>query len=179
MIKTLEEAFISLKEGDIEALNFIYKETHKGVFMFVLPILEDYHLAEDITEQTFVSVYEKARQYVSNNPKNWILTIAKNLALNELEKRKREKTVDFQDPTNSNLVYTNAPSDIDTPIIDLANKVLSPTDFQIVMMHVIGEYHHREIAEALDIPLGTVTWKYNQALSKLKKELEKQKYERQ
>ena len=67
---------------------------------------------------------------------------------------------------------------MDTPIINLANKILSPTDFQIVMMHVIGGYHHREIAEALDIPLGTITWKYNKALEKLKKELEKQKYER-
>ena len=62
MIKSLEELFEDLKAGDVGALGFIYSETHKGVFTFVLPILQDYHLAEDVTEQTFVSVYEKAKQ---------------------------------------------------------------------------------------------------------------------
>lgn len=175
MINSLEGAIELLKEGNVDALGYIYNETRKGVFTFVLPMLRDYYKAEDITEQTFVQVYEKIKQFNDGNFRNWILTIAKNLTLNEIERLKKEQSVDFQESQMSNLVYVNSKKEFDTPTIDLANKILSPTDFQIVMMHVIGEYKHREISEILDIPLGTITWKYNQALNKLKKELDKKR----
>jgi DNA-directed RNA polymerase specialized sigma24 family protein len=59
----------------------------------------------------------------------------------------------------------------------LANKVLAEDEFNIVMMYAIGEYKHKEIAEFLHMPLGTVTWKYANALKKMKKALEEQQNE--
>lgn len=55
------------------------------------------------------------------------------------------------------------------------NKVLSDGERQIVILHVVSGFKHREIAQMLDKPLGTVLWAYNNALAKLKKELEKEK----
>jgi RNA polymerase sigma-70 factor (ECF subfamily) len=48
-------------------------------------------------------------------------------------------------------------------------------------MYAVGEYKHREIAEFLHMPLGTVTWKYNNALKKMRKALEENQtqYERE
>ena len=40
-------------------------------------------------------------------------------------------------------------------------------------MYAIGEFKHREIADILHLPLGTVTWKYKNALSKLKEEYQR------
>ena len=63
------------------------------------------------------------------------------------------------------------------PTIALANKVLAEDEFNIVMMYAIGEYKHKEIADFLHMPLGTVTWKYANALKKLKKAIEENKTE--
>ena len=55
--------------------------------------------------------------------------------------------------------------------IKLAEKILKEEDYKILYLYIIGEYKHREIAEILNLPLGTVTWKYKNSLKKLKKVL--------
>ena len=55
--------------------------------------------------------------------------------------------------------------------LSAAFKVLNGEELQIVTLYNSG-YKHREIAEALGLPLGTVTWKYKAALAKLKNFLE-------
>ena len=173
----LDLALIKIAKGDMEALEDVYNQTRKGVFNLVLPMVRDYYLAEDVTEQTYVLIYERAKQYQKGtSPINWILTIAKNLALKEIEKNNREIVTDFQEGENSNLVFENAPSEYDTPITNLANQVLSPEEYQILMLHAVSEYKHREIADILNIPLGTVTWKYNEAVKKLKQAIKKGGY---
>lgn len=64
---------------------------------------------------------------------------------------------------------------LDTPAIQLANEILTPEEFKIVIMYTVGEYKHREIAELLNLPLGTVTWKYKTALEKMRTEIENRK----
>lgn len=174
--KRLEKAMVALQNGDGNALADIYELTSRGVFTFVLPILHDYQLAEDVMQDTYVSCYDNIKGYkVGTNPRNWLLTIAKNAALSKLKKRNREMSYDFSTDNHPDGVYYLG--DIDSPTIALANKVLAEDEFNIVMMYAVGEYKHREIAEILHLPLGTVTWKYANALKKLKKALEENKTE--
>lgn len=173
----LEKAMVALQKGDGDALGEIYQLTSKGIFTFVLPILHDYQLAEDVMQDTFVSCYEKISSYhPGSNPRNWLLTIAKNSALSKLRKRNREISFDFNENPNAGGVYYLG--DVDSPTIKMANKVLSEDEFNIVMMYAIGDFKHKEIAEHLHMPLGTVTWKYATALKKLRKALadEESKY---
>jgi RNA polymerase sigma factor (sigma-70 family) len=175
----LEKAMSALQKGDGNALADIYTLTSKGVFTFVLPILRDYQLAEDVMQDTYVACYDNIASYkLGTNARNWLLTIAKNSALSMLKKRNREISYDFSNDNHPDGVYFLG--DIDSPTIALANKVLAEDEFNIVMMYAIGEYKHKEIAEFLHMPLGTVTWKYANALKKLKKALEENKtaYER-
>ena len=51
-------------------------------------------------------------------------------------------------------------------------RSLSAEEKEIVLLHAVWDYKHREIAKMLSLPLGTVTWKYKKALKKLKKEWE-------
>jgi RNA polymerase sigma-70 factor (ECF subfamily) len=167
----LEKAMSSLQKGDGNALGDVYALTSRGVFTFVLPILRDYQLAEDVMQETYVTCYDNIKSYkLGTNARNWLLTIAKNCALSQLKKRNREISYDFDNDNHPDGVYYLG--DIDSPTITLANKILSEEEFNIVMMYAIGEYKHKEIAEFLHMPLGTVTWKYASALKKLKKALE-------
>lgn len=173
MSTNLENALQRLKGHDLDGLREIYELTSKGVFTFVLPIVGDYHLAEDIMQETYVKVNDRIDNYTTEtNGRNWILTIAKNLALDELRKRKHEESVDFDDERQTIGSYS-LPNDLDTPTIRLANEILSPDEMEIVLLFAIGDYKHREIAQILDMPLGTVTWKYQNALAKLRKAIKK------
>src|SRR5574344_1426573 len=87
----LEKAVVRLREGDSNALAEIYEITSRGVFTFVLPILHDYQLAEDVMQQTFVTAYENIQSYQpGTNARNWLVTIAKNMALTEIWKVGRQ-----------------------------------------------------------------------------------------
>ena len=49
---------------------------------------------------------------------------------------------------------------------------------QIVMLCQVAGYKRREVAQMLDMPIGTVTWKNNEALKKLKQTLKEEENER-
>ena len=58
--------------------------------------------------------------------------------------------------------------------LDYLLGALTEEEREIVVLHVFWGYRHREIAERLSLPLGTVTWKYSAALKKLEKYEEEQ-----
>lgn len=174
----LEKAMAALQKGNGNALGDIYSLTSKGVFTFVLPILHDYQLSEDVMQETYVACYHSIKSYqLGTSARNWLLTIAKNCALSQLKKRNHEVSYDFSLDNESHPDGVYYLGDVDSPTITLANKVLSENEFNIVMMYVVGGYKHREIAEFLHMPLGTVTWKYAGALKKLKKALKENETE--
>ena len=53
-------------------------------------------------------------------------------------------------------------------------RILSEDEQRIVTLHVVWDYKHREIAEILGCPTGTVTSKYKRAIEKLKKSLKEE-----
>jgi RNA polymerase sigma-70 factor (ECF subfamily) len=175
MANELERAIVGLQKGDVNQLAIIYKLTSRGIFTFVLPIVKAYDLAEDVLQSTYVRAYESITSYrPGTNPRNWLLTIAKNLAFNEIKKRNREPSYDFSEENVSTEGVYDLNPDLDTPTIDLANRVLNEGELNIVLLYAIGGYKHREIAEIIDLPLGTVTSKYNAALKKIRIAYEKE-----
>lgn len=171
MLERIERAATMLQQGDVRGLQIIYEDTCKSVFSFIFPIVKNYQLAEDIMQSTYITIYEKIDSYhPGTNLRNWILTIAKNLALQELKKLKRETFTD-NDVMLEALGGFTYDKPLETPTIELASKILSEEDFKIVMLFAVGDFKHREIAEMMELPLGTVTWKYNNSLKKLKKAL--------
>ena len=59
-------------------------------------------------------------------------------------------------------------------VTEVMRRILSQEEQQIVTLHVLWNYKHREIAETLGCPVGTVTSKYKRAVAKLKKELKEE-----
>ena len=56
-------------------------------------------------------------------------------------------------------------------IYQLINNNLSLIDRQIVILHIIHGYKNREIAKFLNLPLGTVLWRYNKSIKVLKEKI--------
>jgi RNA polymerase sigma-70 factor (ECF subfamily) len=51
-------------------------------------------------------------------------------------------------------------------------ETLDEDEYEIVLLYVLGNYTHKQIAEGLSKPIGTITWKYQEALKKLRTKLE-------
>ncbi|MEG2540591.1 MAG: RNA polymerase sigma factor [Clostridia bacterium] len=170
----LDEKMLRLQNGDEKAFEEIYNETKKGLFSFILSICKNYHTAEDIMQTTYIRVRTAISTYQAGaNALAWIYTIGKNLTLNEISKRKREVFSDFED--NEKVFGTYDIDDkLSSPLIAIMNEVLNEQENQIVTLYLISGFKHREIAEMMDKPLGTVLWAYRNALLKIKKRLEKE-----
>ena len=171
----LDYLFTKLMHGDEDAFEKIYKETKRGVFSFVYSICNDYYTAEEMMQDTYIRIRSAINTYKpGGNALAWMFTIAKNLTLNEIAKRKKEVPTDLEDPSLGPAMTYTMPEEEDQTLVNLVKKVLNEEEQQIVMLHVISGFKHKEIAEMMKKPLGTVLWAYNNALKKLKKAYEKE-----
>ena len=121
-------------------------------------------------QDTYLKALNKIHTYKRKaHFKSWIVTIAKNLAINEYNRRKKEMLIDLNE---KEYILGNTASTVENEIlIKQIFKVLSDIEKEVVLLHVVGDLKHREIAKLLNKPLGTITWMYNQAIKKLKDEV--------
>ena len=89
--------------------------------------------------------------------------------LNELEKNKRLVSLDEV----GEIAY-ETPFE-ETGVMQTLQRVLNEEEQRIVCLHVLWGYKHREIAEIINSPTGTVTSKYKRAVEKLKRALKEEK----
>lgn len=167
----LERKIAELKAGDSRAFDYIYEQTNCSVFFAVLYIVHDKMYAEDILQETYVRAIRSLDSYSpGTNFLAWLTRIGKNLALNHIKRAKREVFTDFEtDAHKYGAQETELPC-----LFDIAAKVLAPDEYEILMLCHVAGYKRREVAQMKGLPIGTVTWKNNEALKKLKKELQKE-----
>lgn len=166
-----EACIEKIASGDKSALAELYENTKGAVYGFALSILHNKHTAEDVLQDTFLSVYASAHTYKNlNKPLAWIFTITRNLALMKL--REQKKTADIaEDDWSLFIAEENGASSEDKLLLQAALTTLGAEESQIIILHAAAGFKHREIASLLSLPLSTVLSKYNRALKKLKTEL--------
>lgn len=169
----LNEKMLRLQRGDESAFEEIYNETRRGLFAFILSMCRNYQTAEDMMQTTYIRLRTSIASYMSgDNAYAWLYTIAKNATLNEINRARREMVTDeIADNPRAGTYHIDEEM---SPVTSLMNKVLDDTERQIVTLHAISGFKHKEIALMLDKPLGSVLWTYNNALSKLKRALQRE-----
>ena len=170
----LDKFIKKFMNGDASAFDEIYNRTLKSVYYVSLSILRDKALAEDVMQTTYLRVLKNIQSYaLGTNASAWIIKIAKNEAINMKKVRMREQSVDeYENPT---LFGVNEP-DTYVELIDLAKRLLADDEFSILMLVTACGYKRKEIGKMFDMPTPTVTWKYQNALLKIRNALEKGGY---
>ena len=168
---TLDGYIDRMAKGDTRSLEQLYRAAAPGVYAYALSILKNSQDAEDVLHEAFLSIYSNASSYSSQGkPMAWILTITKNLCFKRLAERQRfsQTPADEWDgfTPQQDTMYTD-----DKMVIEACMKVLSDEERQIVILHAVSGFKHRQIAAMLDLPLSTVLSKYNRALKKMKASL--------
>jgi len=165
-----EKLILRMAEGDNDAFRDLYEQTSGAVYGFALSILRNRQDAENIMHDAYIRMHRSAAVYKpKGKPMAWILTIVRNLCYTRL------KTGEIcEDLSQYENIAQQDESDrtVDRMILQKALDILDFEERQIVVLHALTGMKHREIAELLDLPVGTVLSKYKRSLAKMRKELE-------
>jgi RNA polymerase sigma factor (sigma-70 family) len=165
----------NLLENEInrERAEQIFTEYSTYVFRTALLLTKSKSLADDITQETFIQVFNKYYTFDSNKPiKPWIYKITVNTTRNMLRKQKWLKFIGFA-PENSegNSVENSVLKSEEYQVLSKEIDRLSFKSKEVIVLHFYAGLKLSEIADALDIPIGTCKSRLNTALSQLRKQL--------
>ena len=87
-----DEDILAVARNGPDALRRLYEKTSKGVYAYALSLLKNAHDAEDVCQETFLSIYDKAGDYEpQGKPMAWIITVAKKTRADGSSERTRKK----------------------------------------------------------------------------------------
>ena len=162
-----------------ESFETLYRLSSSAVFGLAFSIVGNQVDAEDVVQEVYLSVYEKAHQYKGGGKAMaWIFTITRNQALMLIRDRKKRQHVNLGDVYDIGIDSKIEDNLYNDKIIKVILETLKEDERQIVIMHSMSNIKHKEIVELMEMPLSTVLSKYNRALKKLKNELVVNGYEK-
>lgn len=165
---------------DRDALASLYERYGRRVFALAVRILTDAVSAEEVTQDVFMSVWRRGASYTSKKGKftTWLFSIAHNRTIDELRKRRRDRSRtndDIDDHLNlesgdiSPADATVAQSEYDK--VKAALETLPEEQKNVVELSYFKGLTQTEIATKTGQPLGTVKTRMRLALKKLRKAL--------
>jgi len=166
---------------DREALAEFYDQTATVLFSIAVRILGDVHEAEEIVQDVFVQIWNKAATFDSalGAPFHWALGITRNRSIDRLRARQRRSSVleemteeTANHPAASQLQNEFALSEEELTSVRASVKSLPPDQRQAIEMAFFGGLTHAEIAGALNEPLGTVKARIRRGMLKLRESLQ-------
>lgn len=168
-----ETAVWKIRNGDKTGLRDIYDAYGDKIYRLFLSRLHNHQDAEDLTSDFFLKLWECVNYYKSGQGHRcWLATIARNMAVDYQRRAGRNIPVEHTEMMRSETFIEHTTAE-DTTIGKLyMNQLLaslSQEEQEIVQMHIGAELTFREIASILKRPLGTVAWKYRNAIGKLQK----------
>jgi RNA polymerase sigma-70 factor (ECF subfamily) len=166
-----------LKGRDEVALSDVYELYSRPVFSFLTRFTGDRSTAEDIQQQVFLEVWQKASNFDPDRGSmlTWIMTIARSRALDHSRRRVPEPHDPSAAATMAETADT-AGTDIERAIDDWHFSQLIDSlpdhEAEILRYRFHGELSQSEISERTGVPLGTVKSRMVSALERLRTQME-------
>jgi RNA polymerase sigma-70 factor (ECF subfamily) len=150
----------SIADGSRNAMHILYSRHNVRVYRFILRIVRDVGMAEDLTSQVFLDVWRTARQFEGRSQvSTWLLSIARFKALTALRQRRHEdidqeemlEIVDEADTPEDSLHRSST-----SAILRACIAKLSPAHREIINLVYYHEKSVEEVGEIIGIPQSTV-----------------------
>jgi RNA polymerase sigma factor (sigma-70 family) len=164
---------------DRAAFEALYRHASPKLFGFALRILVKRELAEEVLQESFINIWNSAGSYRDGlaAPMTWMTTIVRNKAFDLL--RRMDHPVEIDANTFDPAVLEAMESDDPTPIdqLDMAqnSKALAHCMSRLEALHrqaiALAFYHdlsHSEVAQQMQLPIGTVKTWIRRGLEKLR-----------
>ena len=170
-----------ITDSDTDALAALYDRYGRRVFALAARILNDPISSEEITQDVFLSIWRRGASYNVAKGKftTWMFGIAHNRTIDELRKRRRDKSR-YSDDIDDHLdIAASSISPADSAVVQseyaLVREVLEtlpPPQRRVIVLSYFQGLTQVEIAEKLDQPLGTVKTRMRLGLKKLRTALD-------
>lgn len=179
-----ENAVARMIQGDKTGLKEIYISYSGYIYRIIYEVLQNKENAEDVTSEFFIRLWDKAEQFKpGSGHKGYLAVIARNMAVDFLRKHKKEELTallqDLSEDAEEEKIKSRGFAEDKTGTVEQqvvgditvkqALETLKPSERQIISLKVLGEMTFKEIAAAMEIPMGTVTWRYQNAIKKLRR----------
>ena len=168
----LQQLLIHIAGGEREALAELYQRTRSAVYGLALSYLKNAHDAQDLTQDVYVQVWDRAEQYqLTGSPMGWLLAVCRNLCLMRLRREERHAALSEEEWDAIPARECGLDAD-ERALLQGALASLTDEERRIVLLHAVTGLKHRELAALLELPLPTILSKYHRALKKMRSFLE-------
>jgi RNA polymerase sigma-70 factor (ECF subfamily) len=180
-----EDLVLRFRRGQTEAFGVLLRRYERELYGYLRRYVGDGSLAEDVFQNTFLQLYLKIGQYEKGRPvRPWLYTIATHQAIDALRRNGRHQAVSLEQRREESVE-----TDLGGLLESLEGKGPGPLDLacgaerrerirasvdqlpdflrQVLILAYYQGLKYREIAEILDIPVGTVKSRLHAALVKL------------
>jgi RNA polymerase sigma-70 factor (ECF subfamily) len=160
-MRTDAELITAAMAGDRAAMDALLRSHHDRVYAVCRRITGNDADAADATQEALIAIVRSLGRFDGRSAfSTWVYRIATNASLDELRRRKRRPMVIVDDPVSHELPDHDSGDRIDglgdRMAIDTALRLV-PEDFRVpLVMRDVCDLDYAEIAETLDIPVGTV-----------------------
>ena len=161
-----------------EALSELYDRYSRLVFSIAYSLVGDYSTTEEITQDVFVRVWERASQYRPDQGKvsTWLISIARHRSIDMLRRRgarPEDHSVSWAESTIDSTPADDDPEEaaelsMQRQRVRVAIAQLPADQKEALALAYFNGYTHREIADTLNQPLGTVKTRIRLAMQKLR-----------
>ena len=180
-----EDLLLRLRNGERDVFGTLVRRYERELYGYLKRYLGRADLAEDVFQNTFVAVFRKIRQYEPGRAaRPWLYTIATHQAIDAMRQRSRRPDYTPQDPgiaadrddaydpldrkEGSDPDPAERAADGETAENVRAAVLQLPELFQqVVILAYFQGLRYQEVADVLDIPVGTVKSRLNAAITKL------------
>ncbi len=166
-----------VRHQDQNALLELYQAYGALVYGMALRVLQNTHWAEEVTQDIFLKIWQQPERW---NPalgqfNSWLLTITRNAAIDRLRKERRphSQTLDQLELSQLGFIGEDARW-YDGQVLVKLMEQLPWEQRQLIEMAFYQGYTHSELAENLNLPLGTVKTRLRMGLQKLRNMWEEQ-----
>ena len=161
-------------DGNIDSFNVIIYKYESSIFKFILSMIKDSEEAKDLTQEVFITLYNKLYTYRAQNKfSSWLYQIARNKSVDYLRKNKRVIQLSIENSWNisSKELLPEQWLEFKETREELQNfiKCLDDTTRQIIILKGSNDnFKLSDISEILNINVSTVKTKYYRLWDKYK-----------
>lgn len=163
----MNRVFELLRQGDKSGLEFLYDVHYNKMYGIAFSISKNRMMSEDAAHNVmykFMSL--DAIQFPTDHEFSWLYTVVKNETL--MLMRKQKDSVSFESISELGVQDKSIEEFVDLEKFYSIIAPLNEAQKEVVTLKILGNYTHKEIAEMLQKPLGTVLWLYNTSIKKLR-----------
>ena len=165
--KELNELFKEIKNNNKIAFEKLYGRYNKLVYGIAFSILKNKQDTEDMVQNVFTKIYSIDKNKLpSSNEASWLYSVTKNETINYLKNKKNNIDLDsiYELEDNNNEIDKIINQDKYNRIISKLNE----KEREIVSLKILSNLSFEEIGKILNVPTGTIKWRYYKSVHTLK-----------